>query len=179
MYSFGFVSDSRLRKNIESIYNDVLDLGTLLTQTKGRAIKNCIRKTIVMYTGSIIEALLLWKLNEEIKKGNLDIKNERRFNDIGLAVSTKIKSENGNTIAIVERIENERKIEKIDFNERIKLCKENNIIQDSLLIEELHKARKLRNKIHIDGLKEVKKAYNKNDLNFVFQVLGKTIHAVK
>ena len=176
MNDFDFISSPLLRKNIESIQNDVFNLGMLLKQSKEKETRNCIRKTVVIYTVSIIEALLLWKLNEEIKKGNIAVKNRWYLRDIG--VSVPLKSKQGNDIAIAEKIKDERTIEKIDFKRRIDLCELNAILKEPL-IKKLHKARELRNKLHIDGIHAIRKDYSNKDIDFSQSVLDETRKAVQ
>ena len=60
---FSFIKDVVLRKNIESVYNDILDLLSMIVYAKPET-QGCFRKTIVIYTASVIEALLLWKIEK-------------------------------------------------------------------------------------------------------------------
>ena len=175
MYKFDFIDSPLLRKNVESIQGDVLRLGVLLDSLQEYAVENCIRKTIVVYTASIIEALLLWKLNREISAGRAEIRDRLRLKDIGCFVP--LKSEDGNDIAIAEKIREVRTIEEVDFKRRIDLSERHGIIEGEL-IKKLHEVRNVRNKLHIDGLEEVKKSYEQEDIDFVFTVLEETIKAV-
>ena len=174
--TFDFIDKPLLRENIDSIQNDVVNFGALLMLSKEKATRNCIRKTIVIYTASIIEALLLWKLNKEISSGNIDLKNESvELKDIG--VSIPLRFEDGYAIAIARKIKGVKKIEKIDFKKRIDMCERKKIIGKDL-VEKLHKTRALRNKLHIDGSTKVRKNYSQKDLDFVFIVQEEVMQAI-
>ena len=184
MSRFDFIDKPLLRGNIESVHSDVLRLGTLLDSLQENAIENCVRKTIVIYTASIIEAisqrnirfaLLLWKLNKEIAAGNLEIWDEWQLKDIGCTVP--LKSDPGNDIVIAEKIREERMIEGVDFKRRIDLSDRHGVIAGEL-VEKLHEVRSARNKLHIDGLEEVRKNYDQGDVDFVFAVLREVAEAV-
>ena len=175
MYKFDFVDSILLRKNIESIQYDVLRLGVLLDSSQEDAVKNCIRKTIVIYTASIIEALLLWKLNKEIAVGKVEIRDRWRLKDIGCSVP--LKSKDGNDIAIAEKVREVHTIEEVDFKRRIDLSERHGIIAGAL-IEKLHEVRNVRNKLHIDGLEEVRKNYEREDVDFVFTVLEEAVKLI-
>ena len=121
--------------------------------------------------------LLLWKLNKEIDAGNIVLKNERSLKDIG--VSIPLKSKNDNDIVIAEKIKKKaRKIEKLNFKERIDLCKRHEIIEEELS-KDLHKARNMRNKLHIDGSKKVRKKYSQKDVDFILTTQEETRKAVR
>ena len=177
MKTIDFIDSSLLKENIKSIQNDILGLGILSAILPEEDTTNdCIRKTITIYTVSIIEALLLWKLNKEINAGNIALRNEWELRDIG--VSIPLKSKDGNEIVIAEKIKEVRKIEKINFKGRIDLCERHKIIKEEL-IEKLHEARTMRNKLHIDGSKKVRKKYLQKDVDFISAVREETIKAVR
>ena len=177
MKTIDFIDSDLLKENIKSIQNDILGLGILSAILPEEDTTNdCIRKTIIIYTTSIIEALLLWKLNKEIGAGNIALRDEWKLKDIG--VSIPLTSKEGNDIVIAEKIKEVRKIEKINFKGRIDLCERHKIIKGEL-IEKLHEVRTMRNKLHIDGSEKVKKKYSQKDMNFIFAVQEETIKAVR
>lgn len=177
MKTIDFIDSNLLKENIKSIRDDALGLATLsATLPEGDAIKDCIRKTIIIYTTSIIEALLLWKLNKEIDAGNIALRNEWKLKDIGASIP--LTSKDGNDIVIAEKIKEVRKIEKINFKGRIDLCERHKIIKEEL-IEKLHEARNMRNKLHIDGSEKVRKAYSQKDVGFILAVQEETRKAVR
>ena len=60
--TFDFIDKPLLRESIDSIQNDVVNFGALLMLSKEKATRNCIRKTIVIYTASIIEAIAFMEI---------------------------------------------------------------------------------------------------------------------
>ena len=157
------------------IYGDIFELGTMLEYQKDLKIKNCLRKTMVIYAVSIIEALLLWKMNKKIKSGDMKLKHKTEIKEIA---STSMRTSGGGTIIMAKKVKKIRKVEEIDFKRRIDLC-ERNIVLGKELIDKLHKARELRNKLHIDGLRKVRKNYYKRDLDFILDTLQEVERAIR
>lgn len=71
-----------------------------------------------------------------------------------------------------KRKKEKKQLDKLDFVYIIDLCVNHKIVTKQFS-KELHKVRKLRNKLHLGGLEEVEKEYTKEDLNFVFKVAEK------
>ena len=177
MKTIDFIDSNLLKENIKSVRDDTLGLAALLAiLPEEDTINDCIRKTMIIYTTSIIEALLLWKLNKEINAGNIALRDEWELKDIGASIP--LKSKDGNAIVIAEKIRKVRTIEKINFKGRIDLCERHKIIREDL-IEKLHEARNMRNKLHIDGSEKVRKKYSQKDVDFIFAVQEETRKAVR
>ena len=177
MSTLDFIDSHLLRENIKSIQDDAVGLATLsATLPEEDTTGDCIRKTMIIYTVSIIEALLLWKLNKETRAGNIALRNEWKLKDIGASIP--LTSKEGNDIVIAEKIKEVRKIEKINFKGRIDLCERHKIIKKEL-IEKLHEARTMRNKLHIDGSEKVRKKYSQKDVDFIFAIQEETRKAVR
>lgn len=170
---FSFIKESVLRRNVEKISSDVLKLELLLNDAS-KEVVDCLRKTIVFYTASIIEALVFLKIREEIVTEKVALKDEWKYRDVKVLYAISDDSE----IIGAERNREERAIDKLDFNAMIRIGKDKRIFSNALL-KELDKVRQLRNEIHIDRLEDIVKTYPLVNVDFVQGVLVKTIHAVR
>ena len=168
--NFLFVDDSILRKNLDIVFNHIIELISISESNKYRnAIISSFRKTIIIYTATIIEALLLWKLKERIKKNDIELKEYWKYRDI-----KKIHTLKENPLEEIVwckrklEIEN-KKLSKLNLVEINRICKKYRIITENDF-KNVEKVRDLRNRLHIGGLKKLEKGYTRNDLEFVFSV---------
>ena len=171
--NFSFIKEPMLRKNIEQIFYDVFGLVTLLLGDVSPNMVSCLRKTIVVYTASIIEALLLWKIRQGVAAEKVTLKNEWKYFDPHL-----IHSADDYEIIWAKRKEEERSISNLDFNVMIRICKDKDMFSDALL-QDLDTVRNLRNDIHIDRLEDVVKTYPMANMEFVQKVLLEIVRAVR
>ena len=170
---FSFIKESVLRRNVEKISSDVLKLELLLNDAS-KEVVDCLRKTVVIYTASIIEALVFWKIREEIATERVTLKDEWKYKDVKVLYAINNDSE----IIGAERNREERVIDKLDFHTMIRVGKDKDIFAN-VLLKDLDQVRKLRNEIHIDRLEDIVKAYSVVNVDFVQETLLKTIHAVR
>ena len=171
--NFSFIKEPMLRKNIERVFYDVFGLVALLLSDISPNMVSCLRKTIVVYTASIIEALLLWKIRQEVLAEKVTLKDEWKYLDPHL-----IHSADGYEIIWAKRKEEERSVSSLDFNVMIRICKDKDMFSDALL-ENLDAVRNLRNDIHIDQLEDIVKTYPVANMEFVQKVLLETVRAVR
>ena len=167
MSNFPFISNAILRENLDVTFAHVLALLALSKSAEySLKLQSSFRKTVIIYTASIVEALLLWMLKQAKSEEEL-AKRQAVFK------ITKIIYE----INPVERIvlgKNKTKIEKCRF-EKLNLdqvndlCQEHGVISDSLF-KDVDKVRALRNRLHISTLTKVETDYSISDLEFVFSV---------
>ena len=170
---FSFIKDAVLRENIENVYNDVFELFPMIAYTKPE-IEHCLRKTIIIYTASIIEALLLWKIEKELGTGKVVLSNEIKYFD-----PKKVYEAEDFDLFVVKGKAEIKKLNELDFNRMIGVCESHKILKNKKLADALHKVRKLRNKLHIGGLRTVTKTYPQKEVEFVLEVLEKVIQSVK
>ena len=174
MKTFGFINGPSLRKNLNQVYGDITGLQASLLVEKKEDMKICLRKTIIIYIASIIEALLVWKLRESIKDDVVVLNDEWKYANI-----VTIHIDGAIEVIAGKRKKERKKIDSLDFNGVINVCNNYKIITNKNLIEELHTIRKLRNRLHIGGLQEVQKEYSEKDLNFALETMEKTIDTVQ
>ncbi len=170
---FSFIKESVLRRNVEKISSDVLKLELLLNDAS-KEVVDCLRKTVVIYTASIIEALVFWKIREEITTERVILKDEWKYKDVKVLYAISNDSE----IIGAERNREERSIDKLDFHTMIRISKDKRIFSN-VLLKDLDQVRQLRNEIHIDRLEDIVKTYPMVNVDFVQETLVKTIHAVR
>ena len=168
---FPEIKDDVLRKNLDIVFYYVLMLITLSESKEYDAIiKSSFRKSVVIYTSSIIEAMILYLLKQKIKDKKVVPSDEWKYFNI---VSIYKISDNPLTEAISGIRKNEVKnINKMDFFRMNDLCLKHKIIGEKLF-DDLTKARKLRNRLHIGGLEEVERNFHSKDLEFIFKVAEK------
>ena len=171
--NFSFIGDSVFRRNVQRVFRDVFGLIALLSDDVSPSVVSCLRKTVVLYTASIIEALVLWKIRQEVVAEKVTLKNEWKYLDPKLIHTTDAYE-----IIWAKRKEEERSISNLDFNVMIRICRDKNIFGDALLLD-LDKVRKLRNEIHTDRLENVVKTYRMVNVEFVQKVLIETVRAIR
>lgn len=174
MSNFSFVDDLVLQKNLDTVFFHIVDLLTLTKSDlyqieKTQTLVSSLRKTIIIHTASIIEALLSWKLKTDLNSNKLSPHYDYTYSNWKLIH----KLENETEIMSVIRKKSIKKLEDLDFNRTIDYCYKYQILEDETLLKDLHKVRKLRNRLHIGGLSEVEKEYSEADLEFCFKVTKK------
>ena len=172
--NFPFINDSILRKNLDIVFDHIIELISVSESNKYEdAIISSFRKTIIIYTATIIEALLLWKLKEKVKENIIELKEDWKYKDV-----RKIHTLEKNPLEEIvwcKRIKEaeKKKLSKLNLVETNRLCKKYKIITENDF-KNVEKVRALRNRLHIGGLKKLEKGYTKNDLEFVFGVAKRT-----
>ena len=172
--NFSFVNDLILRKNLDFVFDYIIELISVSESNRYEGeIISSFRKTIIVYTATIIEALLLWKLKEKVKGNIIELKENWKYKDI-----KKIHTLEKNPLEEIvwckrtKEIE-KKKISKLNLIETNRLCKKYRIITENDF-KNVEEVRDLRNRLHIGGLKKLEKGYTKNDLEFVFGVAKRT-----
>lgn len=169
MSNFPFIQDQVLQFNLDLAFVHIVDLLTL-SESESYKDKNTLvsslRKTIIIHTASVIEALLLWKLKQICNTTKIELADEWKYFDIRLIYKI---NESQEVIAGFRRKE-QRDIDRIEFIRVTELCQKYNILRSKKLKINIDTVRELRNRMHIGGLLEIEKEYKKNDLEFCFDV---------
>ena len=166
MSHFGFISDSTLRNNLDIAFDHILTLIPLSESESYKKLeKSSFRKTIIIYTASIIEALLFNQVHEKCNEDDLtsykwEIENPKELHKI----DDKHKIIGGDFILKSTIL----KVDKINLGIINKLLYDKKLI-DKDLFENIDKVRLLRNDQHF-GTHQIIKEYTKFDLEFVFSV---------
>jgi len=172
MSNFPFISDSILRINLDLSFEHIIDLLSLSeseTYKDEEVLVSSLRKTIIIHTASIIEALLLWRLKKECKVKKIELVDEWKYFDIRV-IHTLNSSEE---VVAGKRKKKVKEMNKLDFVRITDLCHHHKIIENDILRDDIDKIRLFRNRLHIGGLAEIEKKYSKKDLEFSFGVARK------
>jgi hypothetical protein len=172
MSDFPYITNHVLVSNLEYTQSNI---SNLLLISESQSYRNepvflgGLRKTIIIYLASIIEALLVWRLSEFLKTKNFNLSDEWKYYNIKLIH----KIDDGKQVIAGFRKSTPRQPEKLDFVRVIDLSFKHKVIKSEKLKADIHKVRKLRNRLHIGNLPEKEKEYTKEDLEFCFKVVQK------
>ncbi len=172
MSNFPFVSDKILQSNLDQAFAHVVDLLALSEsdQYKGKELLvSSLRKTIIIHTASIIEALLLWKLKQVCGSEEIELVNQWRYVDIKTIYTIDVSTE---AIAGIRKKE-KKLMERLDFIRITDLCQQHKIIKSIKLRKDIDSVREARNRMHIGGLLDMDAEYKKGDLEICFSVAQK------
>lgn len=173
MNDFDFVSSATLRSNISQTYKLILEL-VFITESEDyldrKSLISGFRKTIIIHTASIIEALLLWRFKETHQADTAIIEEEWVYKDVHTIHKL---SDSGEELIWCKRKNIEKKVERLDFLHLIRLCERHTILKEAKLIDSINQVREMRNKLHIGNLLEIDDKYEPADLEFCFSVLEK------
>lgn len=169
--NFGFiVGETVLRENIERAFGHIIDLLALSeSESYDDLAKSSFRKTIVIHTASIIEALLLYLLRE--KCDERDLINEwwelKNIKDLHI-VSPTHRIVGGDYKKISEKIDPN----KMNLGQINTFLRNRDHISENLF-QKVDRVRTLRNTQHIGTSASIQE-YSKTDLEFVFSVAKET-----
>jgi hypothetical protein len=174
MSDFDFVSDTTLRSNIEEVNDLIFELLIRSVSTdyqdKPRLVSS-LRKTIIIHTATIVEAVLLWKLKQFHSSNEISLDDEWDYKDIHHIHDLSNSSEQ---IVWCKRKLVKKRLDRLDFLHITRLCEKHAILRGDRLIADVNRIRELRNKLHIGGLTEIDQEYKSKDLEFCFSVLKRT-----
>ena len=165
MSDFPFVDNNALRANLDTAIQHTAEL-VAIADNYDKILSSSFRKTIIINTASIIEALLQWKLKNKVKAEKIELSQEWKFYDVKILHKISASEE----VVGAKRRRGKKQVSKLDFVRIIDLCVKHKIVTNQFS-KELHKVRELRNRLHLGGLEEVEREYTKKDLNFVFGVV--------
>ena len=174
---FSFIRNEILRQNLEEAFDHIL---TLLPFTESvtydETAKSAFRKTIIIYTASIVEALLYHVFDKEFSDdkvkeyyANLEI--------FDIKVLYEIDESNQIIAGNFRKVLGKEVKEKMNLGQIMNFLKDNKVISKSLF-EKADEIRKLRNEQHIGTHSQVK-SYTKGDLEKAFSVAREIKEFVK
>lgn len=174
MSDFDFISDHALKSNLEEANDLILELlfrsESTEYQDKPRLVSS-LRKTIIIHTATIVEAILLWKLKQFHSSNEIALDDEWDYKDVHLIQDSGDSSEQ---IVWCKRKLIKKRLDRLDFLHITRICEKHAILRGDKLIGDINKIRELRNKLHIGGLTEIDQEYKPKDLEFCFSVLKRT-----
>lgn len=167
MSNFSFVEDDILRGNIYTAFEHLMELVYLSDlPTYTSSLRSSFRKTAIVYTASIIEALLVWFLKSMVSEENLTRETK------SFKISRELyKINNQDRIVLGSHVVNIEpvKLGKINLGDINTLCRDHSVINEQIY-KDVDKVRILRNRLHIGTLAAIDSEYSIKDLEFVFSV---------
>ncbi len=178
MSDFDFIADQALVSNLNQTNDLVIELVLRINSPEynhRKSLVSSLCKTVVIYVATIVEAMLLWSLRQHYPIGEIESKDEWEYKDVKLIYSLEHEA---SEIIWSRRRHVKRKLDKLDFLHIIKQCKICKIITDEDLLSDIDSLRKLRNNLHIGGMRVREKIYNADDLEYCFSVMERTIRSL-
>jgi hypothetical protein len=133
-------------------------------------------KSAIILAAAITEALA-YKLLEQ--NNNLEMPLEDWQCIRSNFLPQTYKSTKGNKLSICERIQPRFKLTKqTDFKKVNEICFTLKIFSKKFF-RKIERVRKLRNKIHIQGLENIDRSYRKKELEFISSVMNELLSKIK
>ena len=177
---FDFIDDNILKENVVINMQYITFLYSLERKYKlPGATTYSAFKTIILYTASIVESLLNYKLKELIEKGEIEsnkiMTTEEKY--IYIADLYSISSEE--KICGVKKVKKHKQLDNktifLDLNKAAKRCG----LFNEQLFKKSEKIRKMRNKIHLAALTEIDNKYSQSDIDNVFKITKDIIDRIE
>lgn len=164
---FKFVSSDVLRANLNTTFDHLTVLyESSNNQDYSETQRSSFRKTVIIYTAAIIEALLLEKIRSNFTEAKLatecwELKNKKVLH----------KVDDTHKIVAGDYVLDKKilKFDKLNLSQINALAKERKFVSPQLS-KKVDKVRDLRNKQHIGMHANIERGYSKADLEFVFSV---------
>ena len=173
--NFIFVKDAILRQNLDDAFAHILVLLPLLESvTYNDGAKSSFRKTIIIYTASIIEALLFYVVDTEIveqalKTYSWELQNKK--------VLHKVSGNHEIVAGDFKRMIIKTKKEKLNLGQICTLLRDERILTKPLF-DKVDAIRELRNSQHF-GLRKEVRSFSKKDLERAFSVASEIKNFVR
>lgn len=173
--NFPFVENPILRTNLDNAFDHIVTLLPFSeSKTYNDAAKSSFRKTIIIYTASIIEALLFHLVDTKLKEDDLSTRSWELENK---NVLYTVESDHQIIAADYKLKVVSGKKDKLNLARICDLLKEHKILTQPLL-DKIRVIRDLRNSQHI-GPHTIVKSFSKADLENAFSVARDVKNFVK
>lgn len=168
---FSFIDDEVLRTNTVITFRYIIFLINLEQENEiPGPIKYSLYKDMIIHTGTVIESCIQYTLRKFIDNGVIRSSDVMKMKWVEERCEILAEFENGTKQAcgIVRHKSHEKFDKHTQFIAMNRACKRAGIL-DKISFEKAEKIRKSRNRIHIAGLNEVDKLYQKNDVDRHFE----------
>lgn len=168
---FSFIKNPILKENIAINMQYITFLLSIETEYElPGAVTYTTFKTIIIFTASIVESLIHYKLGELIAEKKIEeaqiMSKETKYPCIK---ELHVISTNERICGVKEITNSKRLSDDTDFCELNKAAKRCNLFTEDVFLK-AEKIRKMRNRIHPYSLKEVDDKYKKQDIDDVFSM---------
>ncbi|PIR55360.1 hypothetical protein COU74_01445 [Candidatus Peregrinibacteria bacterium CG10_big_fil_rev_8_21_14_0_10_36_19] len=177
---FSFVQNEILRENIAIKMQYIVFLVSLEEEYElPGAVTYSTFKTVIIFTASIIEALVNYKIHELIEEGKVD-ETKIMGKDAKLSIVKEFQKISATEeICGIKRTTKPKKLsERMDFQELNRAAKRSGLFTEAIF-KKAEKIRETRNRIHPYGLKEVDDKYSKDEINNIFSMASSIIERVE
>lgn len=178
---FLFVNDLTLRQNITRDFQYLIFLIALTAEMDidDTNIDSSIRRDMIIHTVSIIEALLFYVLRVNLDAQKIESKDvmPADWKYKNLNAFYKIPDSSEEVISAIRYKQHSSLTHQTKLDALNNACLKANIISDPLH-KEIDEVRKMRNSIHLAGLKEINHM-DKETVDKVFSVAGKIVALVE
>ncbi|MDZ7611667.1 MAG: hypothetical protein U5L10_02795 [Candidatus Moranbacteria bacterium] len=170
--NFHFIGNAVLRNNLDETFNHIVVLLAFVESTTyGEEAKSAFRKTIIIHTASIVEALLFYLMDKRFNNSAVS----KYYTKWALRNYKEIYKINEKHLVVAGEYTKEAsklKKEKMNLGQIANFLRDKKVIDDSLY-EIIDEIRLLRNEQHIGTQKTIKR-YSKKELDRAFYIAGKT-----
>ncbi|MEK7672330.1 MAG: hypothetical protein AAB373_00450 [Patescibacteria group bacterium] len=177
---FGFIKNEIITENIAIKMQHISFLRSLESSYElPGTITYSVFQTIIVYTASILECLIHYKLDELIRSGRIQEEN---------IMGKEIQYVNSKEIYVISNVEKicgakrilkaKRLSDNTNLNDLNRAAKRSGLFTNELF-GQAEKIRKMRNRIHTYGLKEVDDKYSKKDIDGLFGISKQIIDRIE
>ncbi len=175
---FDYLDDPALKRHLRNAWELVLELLFMSEDKKYQdrdELLSGLRKTVLIHTAAIVEALLLWKLKKVINDGDVVLEDEWKYKD-----PRQIHVfEDGIEIVWAHRERVTKRIDRLDFLHISRECQKHSLLRGEKLISDVNKLRAIRNRLHVGNLGDLEDNYDAKDAEFGFSVLARVSKQVE
>lgn len=178
---FHFISDDILRENISNAFSFIIFLDSIENELQLPDLyKTMIYKTMIIYSASIVESLLFYKLSSMFKNNKIkeiDVLGDKiKYKEIS-KVLLNIKSDN--PIFLCEKISTPVEIKpSTHFHKLIIYAKRCGLLSDTLF-RDCNTIKDLRNNLHMSAMTRSDNSYSREDVNDVFTKVRKISNRIE
>lgn len=177
---FGFLSNEILRENLAIKMQYIIFLVSLEDEYElPGALTYSTFKTIIIYTASIVESLINYKLHQLMDEKRVDGARVMGMEEKYQMIKEAYKISEKEKICVVKKVTKPKKLsERMDFQDLNRAAKRSGLFNDELF-KKAEKIRDARNRIHPYSLKEVDDKYTKKDIDLIFAMASDIIKRIE
>lgn len=179
---FKFVTDNILRSNISNTFSFIIFLDSIENYLQlPELYKNLIYKTMIIFSASILESLLFFKLKTLLATGKIKedeiLSKKFKYNELSKVIVDSNKFEN--PIVLCEKLQETIKFKKnTQFHEIIIYAKRCGLMTETLF-RDCNEIKDIRNNLHMSAMTEVDNNYTRESVNDVFKKVKMIIDRIE